>query len=409
MEEMKANWQRTFWVLWACVFMVCASYTMVVPFLSLFLVKELHLATDVAKMWSGAVLAVTFIFAGLMAPIWGARGDISGQKKNALRAGVGLTLCYFACSLVENPWQLLGIRAFMGIISGFVPACMAMASANLPEEKMGWGMGLIQAANASGSITGPLLGGVLSQMFGMRTSMMASSLLLGIATLAIFLCVKEIAIVKTEATQARSGIKAMLADLGQLLRKPIIIYILCFFAIVKACTMVIQPLLAIYVNEALKGAASAVTIAGLILSLAGIAGIIAAPFWGNRGHDYGYVKVLAVLMFCAGLTNLLQLAVDSIWLFALLYFIYGLFLAGASPNLFSYLVESTDISERGKAFGLSTSADQLGGALGPLTGGFLGTFATVPQLMGMTGCFLMLAGFNIYWTKIRHNTGKKLS
>ena len=29
----------------------------------------------------------------------------------------------------------------MGIISGFVPACLALASGILPEEKMGWGMG----------------------------------------------------------------------------------------------------------------------------------------------------------------------------------------------------------------------------------------------------------------------------
>lgn len=394
------DWKKSFWIIWACVFIVCASYTMVVPFLPLFLVKELALPSGSAKMWSGLLLAITFVFAGVMAPIWGARGDVSGQKKNALRAGVGLTLCYFGCALVTNTWQLLGIRAVMGIISGFVPACLAMASANLPEEKMGWGMGLIQAANASGSITGPLIGGVLSQMFGMRMSMFASSLLLGIATSLIFFCIKEVKPVKT-ADSPGGSVKAMLSDLGQLLKKPIIPYILTFFAIVKACTMVIQPLLAIYVNDALKGDPSAVTVSGLILSLAGIAGIVAAPFWGNRGHDYGYVKTLSIVLFCAGLTNLMQIFVDSVWVFAVVYFIYGLFLAGASPNLFSYLVASTELNERGKAFGLSTAADQLGGALGPLLGGILGTFASLGMLMGMTGCFLMAAGFQLYWSKVR--------
>ncbi len=403
MTEIRSeNWRQSFWLIWLCVFMVCASYTMVVPFLPLFLVKELHLPGDTAKMWSGVLIAITFVFAGVMAPIWGARGDIGGQKKNAMRAGVGLTLCYFGCAIVQNPWQLLAIRGFMGIISGFVPACMAMASANLPEEKMGWGMGLIQAANASGSITGPLLGGVLSQMFGMRVSMMASSFILGAATLAIFLRIKETPIAKEDKPKGSVG--AMLSDLLSLLHKPVVPYILCLFAIVKACTMVIQPLLAIYVNDALKGAPSAVTVSGVILSLAGIAGIIAAPFWGNRGHDYGYVKVLSMVLFCAGLTNLGQIFVDSVWVFAFVYFVYGLFLAGASPNLFSYLVETTAVNERGKAFGLSTAADQLGGALGPITGGFLGSFASLGQLMGMTGCFLMLTGLHIYYTKVRRTT-----
>ena len=400
-EIKKANWQKTFWVIWACVFMVCASYSMAVPFLPLFLVKELHLPDVSAKMWSGVILSITFVFAGLMAPIWGARGDVSGQKKNALRAGVGLTLCYFGCSIVHSTWELLGIRAVMGIISGFVPACLALASGILPEEKMGWGMGLIQAANASGSITGPLLGGVLSQAFGMRMSFVGSSFLLGIATLLIFFYAEEVKPKVTAETNSHRGGKAMLADLREILQNPVVVYILILFATVKACTMVIQPLLAIYVNAALQGAPSAVTISGFILSLAGIAGIMGAPFWGNRGHDYGYVKVLAIIMICAGLVNMFQIVVENVWIFAVVYFVYGLFLAGASPNLFSYLVDSTKVEERGKAFGLSTAADQLGGACGPFVGGFLGTFTSLGNIMGLTGLILMLTGLHVYKTKVK--------
>jgi len=81
------NWKRNLIVLWCCVFLVCASYTMVIPFLPLFLLKELQLPVGVAKMWSGGIIAITFVVAGIMAPFWGARGDVIGQKKNALRAG----------------------------------------------------------------------------------------------------------------------------------------------------------------------------------------------------------------------------------------------------------------------------------------------------------------------------------
>ena len=400
-EKKVTDWRKTFWVIWFCVFIVCASYTMVVPFLPLFLVKELMLPDTSAKMWSGIIISITFIFAGIMAPIWGARGDVSGQKKNVLRAGIGLTICYFACSLVHGPWSLLGIRAFMGIISGFVPACLAIASASLPENKMGWGMGLIQAANASGSITGPLLGGVLSQMFGMRMSFVASSVFLAIATIAIAVFVADVKPKVVAGVPKRSGFKAMFNDLKDMLQKPIVVYILMLFGVVKACTMILQPLLAIYVNDALKGDPSAVTISGFILSLAGIAGILGAPFWGNRGHDYGYVKILAIIMMCAGVVNMLQIFVKDVWVFAAVYFVYGLFLAGASPNLLSFLVESTKVEERGKAFGLSTATDQLGGAMGPLLGGFLGTFTSLGNIMGLTGFFLLLTGFQIYRTKVR--------
>ena len=279
-QAMSANWKRTFGVLWICVFLVCASYTMVVPFLPLFLVQELHLPAANAKMWSGVIIAVTFVLAGVMAPYWGARGDVSGQKINAIRAGVGLTFCYAATALVTDPWQLLGVRVLMGIISGFVPACMAMASYILPESRMGWGMGLMQTANSSGSIMGPLLGGFLSSLFGMRMSFMVAAGSLGLAALALVFLVPRDHPKGPSAAEAKQG---MFQQLGGMLTQKTLFGILLLFALVKACIMVVQPLLTIYVNDLLQGAPDVVTISGVILSLAGIAGIVAAPFWGTQG------------------------------------------------------------------------------------------------------------------------------
>lgn len=395
------NWKRNLIVLWCCVFLVCASYTMVIPFLPLFLLKELQLPVGVAKMWSGGIIAITFVVAGIMAPFWGARGDVIGQKKNALRAGIGLGLCYFLSGMVSTPLQLLSVRLLTGIISGFVPACMTMASSSLPEEKTGWGMGLMQTANFSGSIMGPLLGGLLGTWFGMRMSFFVAAISLLVATAAIYFMVHE----KKAATSTNMPTSVKTKDLLNDLRKEFanktLLYIMGLFAIVKACTMVIQPLLTIYVSELLNDAPSAVGISGVILSLAGIAGIIAAPFWGNQGQAYGYAKMLSLAMILAGITNLFQLTVHSIWLFAVVYFIYGLFLAGAAPNLLSYVVQSTETNERGKAFGLTTSADQLGGAIGPLAGGFLGAYLAIDEILALTGVILILAGIHIYVRKVK--------
>ena len=399
--EGEFNWKRNLIVLWCCVFLVCASYTMVIPFLPLFLLKELQLPVSNAKMWSGAIIAITFVVAGIMAPFWGARGDVIGQKKNALRAGLGLGLCYFLSGSVSTPLQLLGVRLLTGIISGFVPACMTIASSSLPEEKTGWGMGLMQTANFSGSIMGPLLGGLLGAWFGMRMSFYVAAIALLVATAAIYFMVfeKKDATAKNMPTSVKP--KDLLADLRKEFANKTLLYIMGIFAIVKACTMVIQPLLTIYVSELLHGAPEAISISGVILSLAGIAGIIAAPFWGNQGQAYGYAKMLSLAMILAGIANIFQLAVHTIWMFAVVYFIYGLFLAGASPNLLSYVVQSTEPNERGKAFGLTTSADQLGGAIGPLAGGFLGAYLAIDELLALTGLVLILAGIHIYVRKVK--------
>ena len=83
----------------------------------------------------------------------------------AIRAGLGLAITYVLGGVVQSAPQLFLVRGITGLISGFVPASMALVSSTLPEEKMGWGMGLMQTAVASGSILGPLLGGYLSVFF----------------------------------------------------------------------------------------------------------------------------------------------------------------------------------------------------------------------------------------------------
>ena len=156
------SWQRNLAVLWCGVFFACASYTMVVPFLPVYLLQELHVESSEVNFWSGLVYSVTFLGASIMAPYWGARADRVGQRRMAIRAGFGLAFTYWLAGISQSPEQLLGVRILTGLISGFVPASMSLVSSTLPESRMGWGMGLMQTAVASGSILGPMMGGYFS-------------------------------------------------------------------------------------------------------------------------------------------------------------------------------------------------------------------------------------------------------
>ena len=86
------NWKRNLIVLWAGVFLTCASYTMVVPFLPLYLLQELGVSSSSVNLWAGIIFSVTFLGSAIMAPYWGAMADRVGQKKMAIRAGCGLAL-----------------------------------------------------------------------------------------------------------------------------------------------------------------------------------------------------------------------------------------------------------------------------------------------------------------------------
>ena len=398
-NEKNTYWKRNLPVLWLAVFLCCASYTSCIPFLPVYLLRELGVAEGDVNFWAGICFAVTFLGCTIMAPYWGALADHVGQRKMALRAGYGLAITYFLTGVCQDVYQLMGVRILCGLVAGFVPACMSMASSSLPESRMGWGMGLMQTAMASGSIMGPLLGGYMASWFGMRMSFYVGSLALFAGTVAVMLVVKDLTILQKGSVSTSS----LLADLRESLRNKELRFIMFMFFMIQTCVMTIQPLITMYVGQLMGTMGDgAVKMSGVIFSLAGFAGIIAAPFWGKRGQRYGFVRIFALVTFTAGFINLFQVFIQDVWQFATIQFIYGLFLAGAVPNINANLTVVTDKNTRGKAFGLSTSANQFGGVVGPLLGGTLGAVLATRYVLVVTGCILMVMGLYSYLTRVRH-------
>ncbi len=399
-EENEKNtvWKKNLPVLWIAVFLCCASYTSCIPFLPVYIMREMGVDPSEVNFWAGISFAVTFLGCTVMAPYWGALADHVGQRKMAIRAGYGLALTYFLTGACQDIYQLIGVRILCGVVAGFVPACMSMASSSLPESRMGWGMGLMQTALSSGTIMGPLMGGYMASWFGMRMSFYVGSIALFTATTAVMFIVKDMTILQKGGFSASS----LWHDLQDSLRNKELRFIMFMFFMVQTCVMTIQPLITMYVGQ-LMGAMGdeAVKMSGVIFSLAGFAGIIAAPFWGKRGQSYGYVRIFALVTFTAGFINLFQVFIQDVWQFAAIQFVYGLFLAGAVPNINANLTVVTDRATRGKAFGLSTSANQFGGVVGPLLGGALGAVMTTRYVLVTTGCILMCMGLYSYYTRAR--------
>ena len=399
-EENEKNtvWKKNLPVLWIAVFLCCASYTSCIPFLPVYIMREMGVDPSEVNFWAGISFAVTFLGCTVMAPYWGALADHVGQRKMAIRAGYGLALTYFLTGACQDIYQLIGVRILCGVVAGFVPACMSMASSSLPESRMGWGMGLMQTALSSGTIMGPLMGGYMASWFGMRMSFYVGSIALFTATTAVMFIVKDMTILQKGGFSASS----LWHDLQDSLRNKELRFIMFMFFMVQTCVMTIQPLITMYVGQ-LMGAMGdeAVKMSGVIFYLAGFAGIIAAPFWGKRGQSYGYVRIFALVTFTAGFINLFQVFIQDVWQFAAIQFVYGLFLAGAVPNINANLTVVTDRATRGKAFGLSTSANQFGGVVGPLLGGALGAVMTTRYVLVTTGCILMCMGLYSYYTRAR--------
>ncbi len=377
------------WILWAGVLLCSSSYTMAVPFLPLFLF-DLGVKDGSINLWAGIVHASAFLVGAIMAPLWGSVADKYGKRKMVIRAGISLAIIYALLAFVRNPWELIVVRLLHGFVGGFVPASMAIVASVAPKKEMGWSLGMMQAGTMTGGILGPLFGGLLASVFGLRMSFIVAGGIIFIATMAVLIWVQE---GKQAAPVKKSG--GMLQEFALIFRSRLLLNLLLLLLVFQVSSNMIQPLITLHVANLQGDLQDAVLTSGFVLALIGIAGIIASPLWGRLGEKKGYTKILQVCLLIGGAVISLQYFVHSLWVFGIVQFVFGLFVAGIAPAVNTLVVRATDEEFRGRSFGLTASANQFGGTIGPLIGGGLGLFVGIHWIFVASGLLLILAGIAV--------------
>ena len=367
--------------------MMSSSYTMLIPFLPIYMQSELGATADNVSLWSGVTYAITFAISAFVSPIWGKLSDKMGKKPMIIRASFLLAITYFLGGIVRTPFELFLVRAFQGIASGLWPACLVMMSACVPKNKIGISMGLMQSANICGGIIGPLLGGILATAFGMRNSFYVGAVALSLITVTTILFIKEPPVSpEKEINKAQNT-----SYLSFIKDKNILILLLCV-CMTNLVILQIQPIVSLYVQQLSHNSDKAVLLTGFIMSLGGIAGALASPLWGKTGQKVGFYKTITLAFISAGLLMSLQGVPNSLVLFGLMQFLCGLGFSGIFPSANSILVLLTPPSSRGMGVGSLFSAQMIGGALGPVIGGVIVSFMSFNTVYIISGSILFVIG-----------------
>lgn len=132
------NWKRNLIVAWLGCFLTGAAFSLVMPFLPLY-VEQLGVTGHSAlNMWSGIVFSITFLFSAIASPFWGGLADRKGRKLMLLRSALGMGIVMVLMGLAQNIWQFLILRALLGLLGGFVPNANALIATQVPRNKSGW-------------------------------------------------------------------------------------------------------------------------------------------------------------------------------------------------------------------------------------------------------------------------------
>ncbi len=112
------NWKVVLAIISCNIVFMSASYTMLIPFLPMYLTHELGVDAAHVNLWSGIVFSSTFVVSAIMAPIWGKLADKKGKKLMAIRSSLLLSISYFLGGIVTTPLQLTFMRMFQGFAAG---------------------------------------------------------------------------------------------------------------------------------------------------------------------------------------------------------------------------------------------------------------------------------------------------
>src|SRR3954467_1514387 len=182
-----APWRRNVFAVTAASFMGYTGFTLVMPFLPLFIGQLGVTDVGAVAMWTGPSLSITPGLTALLAPAWGRLGDRFGRKIMVERSLVSFVVLFAAMAFVRRPWQVLAGRATQGLFAGYGSLSVAMAAESAPRDRMPAAIGTVQTAQRIGPAVGPVIGGVLAGLFTLRKAFLATAAFYAVALVIVHL------------------------------------------------------------------------------------------------------------------------------------------------------------------------------------------------------------------------------
>jgi len=394
MSDHAPHWQRNMYVCLLGSFINITAMTLLLPFLPVY-VAQLGVKDHAAVVqWSGIAYGITFLGAGIMAPVWGRFADLYGRKLILMRASLGLAICMSLIGVAQNIYQLVELRLAAGILGGYASGAVVLVATQTPKDRSGWALGMLSTGTMAGTLLGPLVGGVLPGLIGVR----ATFFLAGGAVFVTFLATSFLVHEDRQPFQAgrrvTRGAWSLIPD-----KRPVIAMLITAMLLMLA-NMSIEPIITVYVAQLMPQGGDVVFTAGLVMAAAAIGSVLAAPRLGRLADRIGHWNVIVMCLLACGVLLIPQAFVVNRWQLIGLRFLMGISLAGLLPAIAATIRHNVPQGAAGTILGYNTSAQYAGQVLGPVAGGFIGGH------MGMRAVFLattviMFGGAAFNWSLSR--------
>lgn len=351
----------------AACFTGFTGFTIVMPFLPLY-IRELGVDdTGQVAMWSGLTLAATPAITAVSAPLWGRVGDRYGAKLLLLRSLVAFVLTKAAMAFVTAPWQLFALRALLGVFAGYGALTVAMAAESAPRDEMARAIGFVQMAQRLGPAVGPVIGGVLAPLVGIRQSFLITALFYFAALLMIAIFYKD-----PHAGRVRPAARSLRSVFGELVRAPGFLTLFVVIFALQTVDRSFGPILPLYVSQLGVPGARVATVAGILFSISAVFAAV--------GHKIAHglmvrfhARALVVVAAVSGAVALgIAVAIPSVVTLAVALAVAGTGIGVGMTAAYTVAGRLLPADAHTTGFGLLTTASLIGLALSPMLAGFIG-------------------------------------
>ncbi|MET0969018.1 MAG: multidrug efflux MFS transporter [Tardiphaga sp.] len=359
-------WQRNLIICTLGSFSTLLAMTLMLPFLPIY-VEQLGVQGHAAIVqWSGIAYGATFLVAGMVAPLWGHLGDRYGRKPMLVRASLGMAITMSLIGFSTDIWQLVGLRLLAGIAGGYSSGSTIFVAVQTPRDRSAWALGMLSSGIMAGNLMGPLVGGVLPPLIGIRATFWAAGALIFIAFLATTFLIKESPpppVAKHDRPKA---------GWSEIPNRSVVAAMLMTGLMLMLANMSIEPIITVYVTTLVDDPKQVTLIAGIVMSAAALGSILSASRLGKLADRIGHSTVIVLALVIAGLLLIPQAFVTSSWQLIVLRFLMGLALGGLMPCVTSVIRHNVPDHFVGIVLGYSVSSQFAGQVVGPLLGGFVG-------------------------------------
>jgi DHA1 family multidrug resistance protein-like MFS transporter len=164
--------------LFAVTFMIQFAILSSMPLIPLF-VQEMHGQIELLAFYAGLVGSITGFSNMIASPLLGRLGDRVGPERVLGFALIGAAIAFIPQAMVQNVWQLLAARFFLGLfIGGLLPSVNSLIRQYTPDGMEARAYSFNTSFLALGNMLGPIAGGLLSGWIGIRGIFIIASVLL---------------------------------------------------------------------------------------------------------------------------------------------------------------------------------------------------------------------------------------